>query len=74
MSENVIPKEEWRIDIHVHKGKENEELFTFHRYVDGKPIETYRHVGNGEAILFATHVILGFEPPRKLIPLNLPSR
>ena len=51
MSENVIPKEEWRIDIHVHKGKENEELFTFHRYVDGKPIETYRHVGNGEAIL-----------------------
>lgn len=74
MSDFIIQKEEWRIDIHVHKGKENEELFTFHRYVHGKPIETYRHVGNAEAILFAAHVILGFEPNRKYVLLNSPSR
>lgn len=72
MSDRI--KEEWRIEIFVRENEPTNELFSFRRYVDGKPIETYRPVSKSEAILYASSVIIGVEPPRKLIPLNLPSR
>lgn len=64
--------EKWEIEIT--KDSSENENFTFRRFVDDNPIETYARVDKETATMYANAIILGFEPPRKLVPLNLPSR
>jgi hypothetical protein len=71
---SVRIKEEWRIEIFVHENEPEKELFSFRRYVNGNPIESYPPVSKIEAILYASSVISGFEPPRKLTHFHTPFR
>lgn len=64
-SEAAPRNEEWRIKI------ENES-FHFVRYVNGKPNESYRHVGAAVASIWAAAIIQGFEPPRHLSSSDRP--
>ncbi len=64
---DVAPRnEEWRIKI------ENES-FHFVRYVNGKPQESYRHVGPVVAVMWAVAIIQGFEPSLRLSSSDRPA-
>ena len=67
----LTTNETWMIEV---QKKGSEESFQFRRYTDGKINESYAPVGKELALLYASHILLGLEPPRKFIHLHSPSR
>lgn len=68
-------KETWHIEIWSDDQDNKSEYFRFLRTVDGKVIEVYGQKCNAaEAIVYATHIIVGAEPPRKISLMYEPCR
>lgn len=57
-------EEKWTIDISI--GADGGKRYMFRRIVNGEVKETYAHVNEDVASIYASAVIHGFQPPRIL--------
>lgn len=67
MQQETTPKIEWRIELgecptDLAFTKKGETTFSFRKYVDGKPKESYCLVNKETASVNAACIINGFEP------------
>ena len=67
---NEDKKERWELKI---EERDDGKVVYFKRFNQGKPIESYAPVYIDKAVIFATSIIQGYQPPRLLRRLDKPS-